>query len=131
MSTCSQQFTKTIENQIFLVIVDGCFLKYLHAGKKYTTTNAVEFEGETTPHNQKASCSSTRSKRNSLERETKTYMFAQFTEYNLSVITFFSFNFLICKNITAALPEGAVVKIRREKPSETLKYYINGGTINF
>lgn len=25
--------------------------------KKKKTTNAVEFEGETTPHNQKASCS--------------------------------------------------------------------------
>lgn len=59
-----------MENDDFFVIVDGYFFKYLHAGGK--TMNDVEFEGENNSPYQKALCSSTRSKRNSLERETKT-----------------------------------------------------------
>lgn len=45
--------------------------------------NAAEFEGTTTPLIQRLCVAGTRSKGNSLELETKTYMFAYLIEYDL------------------------------------------------
>lgn len=70
MSTnCSQQFTKTTEKKEKLVVVDDqCFLQYIHAEKNYEC-GCWKWDNSTY---QKAFCSSTRTKRNSLNWETKT-----------------------------------------------------------
>lgn len=103
----------------FFVGINESFLQYLHAGQ---TECSWIWRWDNSTY-QKALCSKywvQRKQPGATDQNTDTCTACRIWP-SVSVLAAWCLNFLICKNITAALSHGAVVRIHREKPFEALK----------